>query len=243
MNILGYLGGTPASIKEPIPTDLEIALQRMHSDHRLAMEAIKLLTDVAQSTASGNLSMAVVHQERHATALNMLRDLKSTIVTSDSKHFAAFERAMRPVTRDMGALNDKVLNVEGEMYALRSAINNDREAQLVIQNTKLNAIAIRIDALTKLLAKNLIKHPEGATVAPTCTHAGPPPSSPQPSRTPASASAPACRAAIAAATSGKVIAQLVRANEAPEKGTGWHRHEHDYVVVPMTDGELLAETT
>jgi hypothetical protein len=43
----------------------------------------------------------------------------------------------------------------------------DREAQARIQNTKLNAIAIRIDALTKLLAKNLIKHPKGATVTPT----------------------------------------------------------------------------
>jgi quercetin dioxygenase-like cupin family protein len=30
---------------------------------------------------------------------------------------------------------------------------------------------------------------------------------------------------------------------APGAETGWHRHEHDYVVVPMTDGELLAETT
>jgi hypothetical protein len=166
MNILGYLGGTPASIKEPIPTDLEIALQRMHSDHRLAMEAIKLLTDIAQSNASGNLSMSTVHQERHATALNMLRDLKRTIVTSESKHFAAFELAMRPVTRDMEALNDKVLNVEGEMFALRSAINNDREAQLVIQNTKLNAIAERLDDLVRILKRVVIKDSDNASPTP-----------------------------------------------------------------------------
>jgi len=30
---------------------------------------------------------------------------------------------------------------------------------------------------------------------------------------------------IADATHGKVIAQLVKANLAPQAGTGWHRHE------------------
>ena len=30
---------------------------------------------------------------------------------------------------------------------------------------------------------------------------------------------------------------------APGAETGWHRHAHDYVVVPQTDGELLLETT
>ncbi len=25
--------------------------------------------------------------------------------------------------------------------------------------------------------------------------------------------------------------------------TGWHRHEHDYIVVPGMDGKLLIETT
>ena len=29
---------------------------------------------------------------------------------------------------------------------------------------------------------------------------------------------------------------------APGAETGWHRHAHDYVVVPQTDGELLLET-
>ncbi|HRD75130.1 MAG TPA: cupin domain-containing protein [Hyphomicrobiaceae bacterium] len=28
---------------------------------------------------------------------------------------------------------------------------------------------------------------------------------------------------------------------APGAETGWHRHGHDYVVVPMTNGELLLE--
>lgn len=30
---------------------------------------------------------------------------------------------------------------------------------------------------------------------------------------------------------------------APGAHTGWHRHAHDYVVVPMTTGRLLLETT
>lgn len=29
---------------------------------------------------------------------------------------------------------------------------------------------------------------------------------------------------------------------APGAETGWHRHGHDYVVVPTTDGTLLLET-
>jgi quercetin dioxygenase-like cupin family protein len=29
----------------------------------------------------------------------------------------------------------------------------------------------------------------------------------------------------------------------PGAETGWHRHAHDYVVVPTTDGELLLETS
>jgi quercetin dioxygenase-like cupin family protein len=41
---------------------------------------------------------------------------------------------------------------------------------------------------------------------------------------------------IADATAGKVVAQLVRANQAPEKGTGWHRHEADFHIVIMLKG-------
>jgi quercetin dioxygenase-like cupin family protein len=41
---------------------------------------------------------------------------------------------------------------------------------------------------------------------------------------------------VADATAGKVLAQLVRANNAPEKGTGWHRHEADFHIVIMLKG-------
>ena len=41
---------------------------------------------------------------------------------------------------------------------------------------------------------------------------------------------------IAQATGGRVIAQLVRASEAPEAGTGWHRHEAKFHIVIMLKG-------
>ncbi len=41
---------------------------------------------------------------------------------------------------------------------------------------------------------------------------------------------------IEQATAGRVIAQRVRANMAPEKGTGWHRHEAQFHIVIMTKG-------
>jgi quercetin dioxygenase-like cupin family protein len=41
---------------------------------------------------------------------------------------------------------------------------------------------------------------------------------------------------VAAATNGQVIAHLVKANMAPEKGTGWHRHEAAFQIVLMTKG-------
>ena len=41
---------------------------------------------------------------------------------------------------------------------------------------------------------------------------------------------------VAAATNGQVIAHLVKANMAPEKGTGWHRHEAEFQIVLMTKG-------
>jgi quercetin dioxygenase-like cupin family protein len=41
---------------------------------------------------------------------------------------------------------------------------------------------------------------------------------------------------IAEATGGKVIAQLVRAKDAPETGTGWHRHVADFHIVLMLKG-------
>jgi len=41
---------------------------------------------------------------------------------------------------------------------------------------------------------------------------------------------------IADATNGKVVAQLVRAKEAPQAGTGWHRHIADFHIVMMLKG-------
>lgn len=41
---------------------------------------------------------------------------------------------------------------------------------------------------------------------------------------------------IADATDGQVIVQLVKANKAPEQGTGWHYHEANYHVVVMLKG-------
>ena len=41
---------------------------------------------------------------------------------------------------------------------------------------------------------------------------------------------------IAQATAGKVLAQLVRAENAPELGTGWHYHEADFHIVIMLKG-------
>jgi quercetin dioxygenase-like cupin family protein len=41
---------------------------------------------------------------------------------------------------------------------------------------------------------------------------------------------------VADATHGRVIVQRVKANEAPEKGTGWHRHEAQFHIVIMTQG-------
>ena len=41
---------------------------------------------------------------------------------------------------------------------------------------------------------------------------------------------------VKAATHGRVIAHLVKANMAPEKGTGWHRHEAQFQIVYMTKG-------
>lgn len=41
---------------------------------------------------------------------------------------------------------------------------------------------------------------------------------------------------VAEATNGQVVAHLVKANHAPEKGTGWHRHEAQFQVVIMIKG-------
>src|SRR3954468_301738 len=41
---------------------------------------------------------------------------------------------------------------------------------------------------------------------------------------------------IAAATNGKVIAHLVKANAPPQDGTGWHYHVCEFQIVVMTKG-------
>jgi quercetin dioxygenase-like cupin family protein len=41
---------------------------------------------------------------------------------------------------------------------------------------------------------------------------------------------------VADATGGRVIAQLVKANSAPEEGTGWHQHVADFHIVIMLKG-------
>lgn len=41
---------------------------------------------------------------------------------------------------------------------------------------------------------------------------------------------------IASATGGRVIAQLVRAANSPEEGTGWHIHEAQFHIVLMLKG-------
>ncbi|WP_394791149.1 cupin domain-containing protein [Rhodoferax sp.] len=41
---------------------------------------------------------------------------------------------------------------------------------------------------------------------------------------------------VAAATSGRVVAHLVRANQAPEQGTGWHLHGAQFHIVYMLKG-------
>jgi hypothetical protein len=162
MNFLSYLGGIPASAKEPTPTEFD----RIHADHRLAMQAIKLLTESVQSSAAGNLDMTVVHEERHKDILKNMRELKKEMYHADQRHLAAFELAQRPVLRAIDLVVDKVNGLNADIHNLKTELLADREAVLVIQGTKLNAIAERLDGLAKLVAKSLIKHPEGATVAP-----------------------------------------------------------------------------
>jgi mannose-6-phosphate isomerase-like protein (cupin superfamily) len=41
---------------------------------------------------------------------------------------------------------------------------------------------------------------------------------------------------IAEATGGRMLAQLVKANEQPEQGTGWHQHQAEFHIVIMLKG-------
>jgi hypothetical protein len=40
-----------------------------------------------------------------------------------------------------------------------------------------------------------------------------------------------CDLGVTAATGGRMIAQLVKANRGPEAGTGWHQHTADFHIV------------
>jgi hypothetical protein len=179
MTIMTQLSSLVGALNKPTleakPTDLEIALARVNADHKSVLIAVKMLTEIAQSNAAANLDMAVVHEERNkgslqrdADLLKSVRELKKEMMHSDNRHLAAYELAVRPMTRAINDLMDKVNGLNADIHTLKTELHMDREAQARIQNTKLNAIAIaiRIDALTKLLAKDLIKHPKGVTVAP-----------------------------------------------------------------------------
>lgn len=50
---------------------------------------------------------------------------------------------------------------------------------------------------------------------------------------------------VAEATHGKLLVQLVKANDAPEVGTGWHQHEANFHVVVMLKGwaRFMYDTT
>ena len=177
MNIetLKELTGWKRPTINPTPTDLEIALARVNADHKSVLVAVKMLTEIAQSTAAGNLNMTVVHEERHKDVLKNMRELKKEMYHADQRHLAAFELALRPLMRlaeeSNKRLTEKVNNLNADVHALRVDLNCDREAQARIQNTKLNAIAIRIDDLceildnfVKYLGQSLIKRPEGVTL-------------------------------------------------------------------------------
>lgn len=157
-----YLGLTNPA---PTPTDLEIALARVNADHKSVLIAIKMLTEVAQSNAAAHLNMTVVHEERHAYVIKAVRELKKEVTAADSRHLAAYELAHRPVLRAINDLMDKVNNIDADIHDLRAEIYADREAQARIQNTKLNAIAIRIDDLCQIL-DNLLKYLGQKLVAP-----------------------------------------------------------------------------
>ena len=155
------------------PTDLEIALARVNADHKSVLIAVKMLTEIAQSNAAANLDMAVVHEERNkgslqrdADLLKSVRELKREVSAAESRHLTTFEIALRPMTRAINDLMDKVNGLNADIHGLKVDRHDELDAHTHVLNTKLNAIAIRIDALTKLLEKNLIKHPEGVTVAP-----------------------------------------------------------------------------
>lgn len=178
MTIMTQLSSLVGALNKPTleakPTDLEIALARINADHKSVLIAIKMLTEVAQSNAAGNLNMTVVHEERHKDVLKNMRELKREVTAADNRHLAAFELALRPLLRAIEEidkrLTNKLNNIDADLHAMRVDRNYELDAHTSVLNTKLNAVAERIDRLcTILLSKKtegLIKHPKGVTVAP-----------------------------------------------------------------------------
>ena len=169
MNIetLKELTGWKRPTVNPTPTDLEIALARVNADHKSVLIAVKLLTEAVQSSAAANLDMVFAQQERQAVLVTMLKDMKRVVTTSDTRHMTAFELALRPMTRAINDLMDKVNGLNADIHGLKVDRHDELDAHTHVLNTKLNLVAERLDRLCRILvAKDLIKHPEGVTVAP-----------------------------------------------------------------------------
>jgi len=178
MTIMNQLSSLVGALNKPTleakPTDLEIALARVNADHKSVLIAVKMLTEIAQSNAAANLDMAVVHEERNkgslqrdADLLKSVRELKREVSAAESRHLTTFEIALRPMTRAINDLMDKVNGLNADVHGLKVDRHDELDAHTHVLNTKLNLVAERLDRLCRILvAKDLIKHPEGVTVAP-----------------------------------------------------------------------------
>ena len=175
MNFLSYLGGIPASAKEavdviakgPAPSELELSLRQMHADHLAAMVAIKLLTEAVTSNSTGNLNTVLAQQERQAVLVTKLNDIKRNVTSSDSRHYAAFQLALNPMTRAINDLMDKVNGLSADIHDLKVDRHDELDAHTYVLNQKLTIVAERLDRLCRILVEGgLLKHPIGVTVAP-----------------------------------------------------------------------------
>jgi hypothetical protein len=189
MTIMTQLSSLVGALNKPTleakPTDLEIALARVNADHKSVLIAVKMLTEIAQSNAAANLDMAVVHEERNkgslqrdADILKTLRELKREVSAVDNRHLTAFEVALRPVLRAIDLLTqnidkvnavfvDKVNGLNADIHGLKVDRHDELDAHTYVLNQKLTLVAERLDRLCRILvAKDLLKHPKGVTVAP-----------------------------------------------------------------------------
>jgi len=97
----------------------------------------------------------------------MLRDLKRTVTASESKHFAAFELAQRPVTRAIDLVVDKVNGLNADIHGLKVDRHDELDAHTYVLNQKLTIVAERLDRLCRILvANNLIKNPDNVPPTP-----------------------------------------------------------------------------